>query len=137
VEEDNGEDNVEELQDETHDGVNFIPEDAVLVIVHSTGVFQQKVRWCGCTGPQDHHLQLLRCRLFPASFTRPRTAFTFDVLDHFHIDSMDCKTAAMSFFAKLRRFTDNAFPHTVQVFVVFYPSKTGLLTIFARIGTVN
>jgi hypothetical protein len=26
----------------------------------------------------------------------------------------------MSFFAKLRRFTDNAFPHTVQVFITFF-----------------
>jgi hypothetical protein len=39
-------------------------------------------------------------RLFPASHLRPETAFTFDVLEHFHIDAMECKTATASFIKK-------------------------------------
>ena len=136
-EESGEDDDLEGLHDEAAEDGNFNPEDVVVVIIHSTGIFRHKVCWCSCTGPRDHHLQLLRYRLFPASLTRPRTAFTFDVLDHFHIDSMDCKTAAMSFFAKLRRFTDNAFPHTVQVFVIYVPTKPVMLTPYCRIGTVN
>ncbi|KAG2108609.1 uncharacterized protein F5147DRAFT_799314, partial [Suillus discolor] len=61
----------------------------------------------------EHHLQLLQAGLFPASTTRPRTAFTFEVLDHFLIDALECKTSAMSFFEKIRRLTNNAFPDTV------------------------
>ncbi|KAG1843030.1 hypothetical protein F4604DRAFT_1517518, partial [Suillus subluteus] len=53
--------------------------------------------------------------MFPASTSRPRTAFTFDVLDHFLIDALECKTSAMSFFQKLRRLTNNAFPDSVPV----------------------
>ncbi|KAI6015950.1 hypothetical protein EDC04DRAFT_2608628 [Pisolithus marmoratus] len=49
-------------------------------------------------------------RLFPASISKPKTAFTFDVLDHFLIDALECKTSAMSFYQKLKRFTNNAFP---------------------------
>ncbi|KAI6105234.1 hypothetical protein EDD16DRAFT_1524338 [Pisolithus croceorrhizus] len=49
-------------------------------------------------------------RLFPASISKPKTAFTFDVLDHFLIDSLECKTSAMNFYQKLKRFTNNAFP---------------------------
>ncbi|KAI6008512.1 hypothetical protein EDC04DRAFT_2610915 [Pisolithus marmoratus] len=51
-----------------------------------------------------------RQRLFPASISKPKTAFTFTVLDHFLIDALECKTSAMSFYQKLKRFTNNAFP---------------------------
>jgi CxC2 like cysteine cluster associated with KDZ transposases len=87
-----------------------------LVIVHSTGVYSHRVSWCQCPGAdKDRHLHLLKARLFPASITRPQSAFTFDVLDHFLIDALECKTSAMSFYQKLRRFTNNAFPHKISV----------------------
>jgi hypothetical protein len=86
-----------------------------IIIAHSSGVFQHQVNWCRCDGDAPKHLQLFREGLFPASITNPKTAFTFDVLDHFYIDAMECKTAAMSFFQKLRRFTHNAAPSTVPV----------------------
>ena len=47
--------------------------------------------------------------------TKPQTAFTFNVLDEFLIDSLECKTSAFSFYSKLRRLTDNAFPDTLPV----------------------
>ncbi|KAG1841841.1 hypothetical protein F4604DRAFT_1597863, partial [Suillus subluteus] len=85
-----------------------------ITIVHSSGVFMHNIAWCHCQGsnPQQH-LQLLRAGLFPASSTRPKTAFTFEVLDHFLIDALECKTSARSFFEKLTRLTNNAFPDTV------------------------
>jgi hypothetical protein len=87
-----------------------------LVIVHSTGVYSHRVSWCQCPGAEmDRHLHLLKARLFPASITRPQSAFTFDVLDNFLIDALECKTSAMSFYQKLRRFTNNAFPHKIPV----------------------
>src|SRR5882724_7750719 len=45
----------------------------------------------------------------------PRLLFTFDMLDHFYMDAMECKTAGLSFFQKLRRFTNNAAPESVPV----------------------
>ncbi|KAG2114595.1 uncharacterized protein F5147DRAFT_769903 [Suillus discolor] len=85
-----------------------------LVIVHSTGVYSHRVSWCQCPGAdKDGHLHLLKAKLFPASITRPQSAFTFDVLDNFLIDALECKTSAMSFYQKLRRFTNNAFPHKI------------------------
>ncbi|KAI6038749.1 hypothetical protein EDC04DRAFT_2569330, partial [Pisolithus marmoratus] len=35
------------------------------------------------------------------------------VLDYFPIDTLVCKTSAMSFYQKLKRFTNNAFPERV------------------------
>ncbi|KAG2057847.1 hypothetical protein BDR06DRAFT_877301, partial [Suillus hirtellus] len=86
-----------------------------LVIVHSTGVYSHCVSWCQCPGAdKDRYLHLLKARLFPASITCPQSAFTFDVLDHFLIDALECKTSAMSFYQKLRCFTNNAFPHKIS-----------------------
>ncbi|KAI6102118.1 hypothetical protein F5141DRAFT_1190031 [Pisolithus sp. B1] len=72
-----------------------------MTIVHTEGIFSHKVLVCKCPG------------LFPASISKPKTAFTFDVLDHFLIDALECKTSAMSFYQKLKRFTNNAFPERV------------------------
>ena len=89
---------------------------STLVIVHSSGVFKHKIWWCQCPGLDcDWHIQLLKAGLFPASIMRPSTAFTFEVLDHFLIDALECKTSAMSFFQKIRRLTDNAFPDSIPV----------------------
>jgi len=44
-----------------------------------------------------HHIQLFRHGLFSASVIFPKTAFTFDVLDHFYMDAMECKTTSLSF----------------------------------------
>ncbi|KAG2738071.1 hypothetical protein P692DRAFT_201731898, partial [Suillus brevipes Sb2] len=104
-------------QHERVDGVTepgSLPQDTTPVtVVHSSGVFTHNMSWCCCLGSNPQHLQLLRAGLFPASSTRPRTAFTFEVLDHFLIDALECKTSARSFFEKLTRLTNNAFPDSV------------------------
>ncbi|KAG1803116.1 uncharacterized protein BJ212DRAFT_1304681 [Suillus subaureus] len=85
-----------------------------LVIVHSTGVYSHSVSWCQCPGAEKaQHLHLMKARLFPASITCPQSAFTFNVLDNFLIDALECKTSAMSFYQKLRRLTNNAFPDKI------------------------
>ncbi|KAG2115296.1 uncharacterized protein F5147DRAFT_552111, partial [Suillus discolor] len=73
------------------------------------------VSWCQCPGAKkDRYLHLLKAKLFPASITQPQSAFTFDVLDNFLIDALECnKTSAIGFYQKLRHFTNNAFPHKI------------------------
>jgi len=87
-----------------------------LIIISSTGIFRRSIRWCRCAkSPRQYTQLLLRAKLFPASFKNPKTAFTFEVLDHFRLDSLECKTAAMNFMSKLCRITDEAFPSQVPV----------------------
>ncbi|KAJ7453372.1 hypothetical protein B0H11DRAFT_1741449 [Mycena galericulata] len=95
-----------------------------LRLVHTTGIFSRRVRWCGCMGkdglvmPQD--MQLLEAQFYPATSDRPSTAFTFNVLDEFAIDTLECKTAALSFLSKLRRLTNPVFPlSTPNVYAAF------------------
>ncbi|KAG1726675.1 hypothetical protein EDB19DRAFT_1643371, partial [Suillus lakei] len=85
-----------------------------LVVVYSTGIYSHHISWCQCPGAEkDRHLHLLKAKLFPASITHPHSAFTFDVLDNFLIDALECKTSAMSFYQKLQCFTNNVFPDKI------------------------
>jgi hypothetical protein len=85
----------------------------VIVVVDSAGVFQHQVAWCTCNN--DHPMQLFKDGLFPASFKRPETVFTFRVLDDFYLDAMECTTVARSFYQKIRRMTNSTFPSKVPV----------------------
>ena len=91
-----------------------------LVVVDTSGVHQLRIGWCQCETAVEPHIQLLRNRFFPASTKRPSTAFTFSLLDYFHIDSVECKTSASSFFSKLRRLTNSSSPHSVPVCLVTF-----------------
>ena len=59
--------------------------------------------------------QLAKSSLFPASFERPETVFTFNVLKQFHILGSTAKIPAYDFFNTLVNMTDNAFPKNVPV----------------------
>lgn len=91
------------------------PGERTLVIVDVTGVHRHRVRFCNCAGAELVDIQLLCMELFPASFTRPSTAFTFSLLNDFMIDNVECKTSASNYFNKLRRVTSNAAPQAVPV----------------------
>jgi hypothetical protein len=86
-----------------------------LVIVDVSRVHQLNISWCCCPSAPDHATQLFEHRLFPASTSRPSTAFTFSVLEYFHVDAVECKTSASSFSTKLRRLTDFSSPQSVPV----------------------
>jgi CxC2 like cysteine cluster associated with KDZ transposases len=89
--------------------------DRRLTVIHVNGIFEHCVRFCKCQGAKSEHIQLFDHRLFPSTFDRPETAFTLDVLEYYGIDAMECKTSSQSFFQKLRRVTNNAFPEEVPV----------------------
>lgn len=86
-----------------------------LTIVDVTGMHSLDVVWCRCDNRFTRDLQLLDMGLYPGSTKRPRTAFTFRVLDDFLLTNKECKTSGMNYYSKLRRVTNSAFPHSVQV----------------------
>ena len=106
-----------------------------LVIIDVLGVYQLIVSWCCCPGAPDHGTQLFQHHLFPASTSRPSTAFTFSVLDYFHIDAVECKTSASNFSSKLRRLTDFSSPQSVPVSKTCITSSSCLMS--SRIAIVN
>ncbi|KAG2057442.1 hypothetical protein BDR06DRAFT_980855 [Suillus hirtellus] len=79
-------------------------------IVDKSGVHSISIWYCHCPGALNLDMQLFQAGLFPASFTRPKTAFTFSMLDNFLLDNLECGTSAMNYHSKIRRLTSSIFP---------------------------
>ncbi|KIN94246.1 hypothetical protein M404DRAFT_35256 [Pisolithus tinctorius Marx 270] len=84
-----------------------------LTVVDVTGVHFIAMHWCQCEAAESLQVQLLRAKLFPATFEKPSTAFTFAVLDDFVRDNLECGTSGMNYYSKLRRVSSGVFPHLV------------------------
>ena len=57
--------------------------------------------------PREHYRQLLRMRWYPASFNRPKTAFTFDLLETYHKVTLQGKLNLYDFYHAIMHKTDN------------------------------
>jgi hypothetical protein len=96
-------------------GLNDKDGNPVITVVDRSGVHEIGVRWCCCPNAAERDMQLMSAGLFPATFRNPKTAFTFRVLEEFHLDNLECKTTPSQFFSRLRRLTSDEFPNTVPV----------------------
>lgn len=86
-----------------------------LTVVDVSGIHFLTVNFCTCPGSPPEYLQLLQCRLYPATLKTMSTVFTFQVLDDFIRDNLECGTSAMNYYSKLRRVTSNVFPQLIPV----------------------
>ena len=84
-----------------------------MTIVNITGVHHLPVHFCSCPSAPPMFRQLLNMALYPVSHDRPRTAFTFRLLDDFDLDNLETKSSAQRYYAKLIRLTSNAFPQYI------------------------
>jgi len=93
-----GADEEEEQEEDLPENVSQIMgHQDTLVIAHSMGFSITTSNGVLAQDLPTSHPTVQTC-LFSASVIQPKTAFTFDVLDHFYMDSMECKTAGLSFF---------------------------------------
>ncbi|KAG2115292.1 uncharacterized protein F5147DRAFT_569296 [Suillus discolor] len=91
----------------------LINDPRMTMVVDTSGLHSMMIRFCQCAGALSPDMQLFETSLFPASFTSPKIAFTFAVLDNFLLDNHECGTSAMNYYSKLRRITSSVFPHLV------------------------
>lgn len=89
-------------------------------VVASNAIHEVMVDFCTCGTAALPSVQLLRARLYPATTTRPRSAATFDVLNHFHKMSFESKCSAYEFYNALARQTNNtgSFQPRVRTFTL-------------------
>jgi hypothetical protein len=74
------------------------------------GWHKVRTRFCTCdtsTLWDERYRQLLRMRWYPASFKRPRTAFSFDVLETFHKLTLQGKLNLYDFNHAIMQKSDN------------------------------
>ncbi|KAK7007802.1 hypothetical protein R3P38DRAFT_3324954 [Favolaschia claudopus] len=77
------------------------------VIIHTNGIHNVCLDYCGCGEGGPLPVQLLRAQLWPATTTNPRTAASFAVLRHFHLLGFESKCATLEFYQSLARASDN------------------------------
>lgn len=81
-----------------------------LTIVDVNGWHKVQVGFCKCGASDvshEHYRQLLRMRWYPASFSRPKTAFTFDLLETYHKVTLQGKLNLYDFYHAIMHKTDN------------------------------
>ena len=89
-----------------------------VTVVHTNGIHYFRAKFCGCTNSPPRHIQFLDTGFYPATKKKPRTVFTFHVLDDFYMENLECKTAARNYYSKLRRLTSRVFSHLVPVSIL-------------------
>ena len=96
------------------------------LVVDRSGIHPFRIHSCQCVGSPSEELQYLDLGLWPSTYKKIKTLFTFQVLDDFRMDNLECKTSALNYYNKLRRLSSPCFPHSVPVGVylilVHYPS---------------
>src|SRR6202041_1696419 len=63
-------------------------------VVHTNGIHHLAMVTCQCQGEHRIPLDLVASNLLPTSFTRIRTRFTVQVLDHFRLCNLELKASA-------------------------------------------
>ena len=96
-----------------HDGCacsNPIPLRDDFTVVHLNGIHAMTVSLCGCDKAAragSHIQQLLHAELWPATDAEPNTCFSFQMLENYHIMSLQGKISMYDYYHALERMTDN------------------------------
>jgi len=96
-------------QDQVHNGGQ------VMTIVHTSGVHYLPVIFCGCSQAAAEDIQLFWVGLYPSTYKSCKMVFTFQLLDDYLLENLECKTSATHYYSKLRRITNFAFPNSIPV----------------------
>ena len=85
------------------------PDIRRILVIDLSGYHFVRVRFCACSCSSflEPYRQLLRFGWFPASLLRPKTAFTFNLLDTYHKISLQGKLNLYDFYTSILQKTDN------------------------------
>ena len=86
---------------------NPIPCHSKMLVLHTNGIHDVAIRYCGCSRTIPYHIQLLRRRLYPASQVNVKTCATFELLDLLHKLSLTTKAATYNLYRALEKLTNN------------------------------
>ncbi|KJA13561.1 hypothetical protein HYPSUDRAFT_151472 [Hypholoma sublateritium FD-334 SS-4] len=84
-----------------------VPCDSRLRVLHTTGIHEIALSYCGCHREIPKDLQLLRRGLYPSSQKNVRTCVTFPLLKLLHLLSLIGKVSTYDMYRSLERITNN------------------------------
>jgi hypothetical protein len=77
------------------------------VVIDAHGIHSVGLDFCDCESALPQTIQLLRMRWFPSTVRNPKTAATFQFLEHYHLLSFESKASVFEIYHSLARQTDN------------------------------
>jgi hypothetical protein len=83
-------------------------------IVHFNGIHHLAMITCSCHGARQIPFDIIASGFLPASFTRIRTLFSFQVLDQFRVCNLELKATAYEYYNMIRRLTSSTSPSEVD-----------------------
>lgn len=86
---------------------NPVPCHANMSVLHTNGIHEVSLDFCGCDREEAHHIQLLRRRIYPSSQRIIQTCATFDLLELLHKFALTTKAATYDFYRGLEKRTDS------------------------------
>jgi hypothetical protein len=86
-----------------------------MTLADINGIHTVTVGTCRCDKAPDLFKQLLNCEILPASMERPRTAFTFRLMRHFHLLNLISHITPWDLSSALHRMSDNINPTCIPV----------------------
>ena len=86
---------------------NPIPCHANMLVLHTNGIHEVAIQYCGCSRAQAQHIQLLRRRLYPSSQLIVKTCVTFELMRQLHFFSLATKASTYDFYRALEKSTNN------------------------------
>ena len=82
-----------------------------ITLVHTNSFHSLPVVWCACPGhSNDQDVQLVNQHLYPTSYNRIKTVFTFSCLDNHRYEYLECKSSNYQYHNKLRQLTCPQYP---------------------------
>jgi len=86
---------------------NPVPCHANMLVLHTNGIHEVAIQYCGCHRQIPHHLQLLRRQFYPASQVVMKTCATFELLRTLHLLALTTKASTYDFYRALEKLTTN------------------------------
>ncbi|KAE9391360.1 hypothetical protein BT96DRAFT_959577 [Gymnopus androsaceus JB14] len=80
------------------------------IVIHINGLHRIHVAFCNCSNKYlagKQRMQLLRRQWYPAMHLEPQTAAMFEVLNHFHLLTLQGKVSAYDYYAGLEKLSNN------------------------------
>ncbi len=84
-----------------------VPAHTAFKVLHTTGIHDVVLDYCGCERQLPYHTQLLHRGWYPASHRVPTTCATFRLLEFLHILSLCSKVSIYDFYQTLEKLSVN------------------------------
>ncbi|KDR65106.1 hypothetical protein GALMADRAFT_82273, partial [Galerina marginata CBS 339.88] len=85
-----------------------IPCHVQMRVLHTNGIHEVAINYCGCSRAIPQHLQLLRRGFYPATQLTVKTCATFELLAHLHILALTSKASTYDFYRALERMSESS-----------------------------